>query len=253
MAWNILRRRGRGSRIALVSASFGAIDALPALPVHDGVDAFYYTDEAGAAAATPEAAATWTRIIVPNYPRYDFHPRLRAKYFKLQIHRLDEVRQHRWLAWADSSLRFRDLRFLTESAARLRRVSSRSRVLLVPHPDRRTVSEEFRYVQGEIESGNEYLTVRYRNEKMPEQIEDYGRRGWDLHAKLWCGTIWLIENSDALQRAWDDWWDQNLRFGIMDQLSLPVILAKHRIHPQSLDVKLWDNPHFYMGAHLRNM
>ena len=35
----------------------------------------------------------------------------------------------------------------------------------------------------------------------------------------------MIENNERLRRAWDDWWDQNLRFGLMDQLSLPV--AQH--------------------------
>jgi hypothetical protein len=73
------------NNIALVTANFGGIDEVKALPDHEETDAFYYTDQS----VSPEVARTWTRIINPNYPRYDLNPRLRAKYFKLQIHRLD--------------------------------------------------------------------------------------------------------------------------------------------------------------------
>jgi len=70
---------------------------------------------------------------------------------------------------------------------------------------------------------------------------------------LWCGTIWMLENSAPMQRMLDAWWDQNLRFGLMDQLSLPVILAAHGITPQALTVVLWQNAYFSHIAHQREM
>lgn len=255
--WRWLRRpRPRTeppSGIALVSACFGGIDALKPLPRHDGIDAFFYTDADGAARAEQAAARTWTRVLVPDYPRHDFGPRLRGRYFKHQIHRLDEVRGHRWLVWADSSVCFRDLGLFREAAADLARRPAHERVLLVPHPDRKTISEEFRFIQDGIERGDPYLTTRYAREKMPEQMAYFRRRGWDLEAPLWCGTVWMIENREVIRRAWDAWWDQNLRFGLMDQLSLPVILAEHGLAPQALEVRLWDNPYFTWISHERQM
>ena len=109
-------------------------------------------------------------MIVPNYPRHDFNPRLRGRYFKHQIHRLDEVRDHRWLVWADSSLQFHDLGFLADRDAQLARLAVRRRVLLVPHPDRQTISQEFQFIQDEINRGNTYLIPRYSTEKMREQM-----------------------------------------------------------------------------------
>jgi hypothetical protein len=78
------------SEIALVTANFGGIDDIKTLPQHDGIDAFYYTDAATRSQADQTAIASWTRVLVPNYPRHDFGSRLRAKYFKLQVHRLDD-------------------------------------------------------------------------------------------------------------------------------------------------------------------
>jgi hypothetical protein len=247
------RRKTKRSEIALVTANFSGIDDLKALPVRDGIDAFYYTDAATAAAASPEAAATWTRVMVPNYPRHDFNPRLRGRYFKHQIHRLDEVREHRWLVWADSSLLFHDLGFVKEQAAALARLPVRRRVLLVPHPDRQTIWEEFQFIESQIDAGDNYLILRYRQEKMAEQMEYFRSRRWSLHARLWCGTIWMIENAEPLRRAWDAWWDQNLRFGMMDQLSLPVILDDHGIEPQAFAVMVEQNEYFSCVPHSKDM
>jgi hypothetical protein len=239
--------------MALVTANFGGIDDPKPLPPHDGLDASYFTDASIADACRPEVKATWTRIVVPNYPRHDFNPRLRGRYFKHQIHRLDETRQARWLVWADSTLQFHDLQFVIERASALARLPERKRLLLVPHPERKTIWEEYRFIQDLIDQGHEYLTQRYASEKMPEQMEDFRARGWDLNSRLWCGTFWMVENSEIMRRAWDAWWDQNLRFGMMDQLSLPVILKDHGIEPQALDVNLWKNEHFTWVPHVRSM
>jgi hypothetical protein len=236
-----------GDTIALVTANFGGIDEPKALPDHQGIDAFYYTDQP----VLPEAAGTWTRVITPAYPRHDFAPRLRAKYFKLQIHRLDEVRHHRWLVWADASLRFRDLAPLREHAAALAQLPVHKRVLMIPHPDRATLIEEFEFCEKSIDDGHPYLTVRYANEKMREQIDYYRARGWNVQAKLWCGTFWMVENTELIRRAFDEWWDHNLRFGIQDQLSLAVILDNNGIEPTPLVIQPRTNAYFDWTNHLK--
>lgn len=241
------------NEVALVTANFGGIDELKALPDHDGVDAFYYTDEEARRRADSQALASWTRVIVPDYPRHDFVPRLRARYFKHQIHRLDEVQDHRWLVWADSSLQFSETQFILEQVDRLASLSPRQRIMVVPHPDRGTVREEYQFIKDAMANGNEYLRKRYEREKMTEQISHFQRRGWNIDASLWCGTFWIVENSDVFKRLWNDWWDQNLRFGLMDQLSLPVILEQYHCVPQRLDIHLYRNEYFVKIQHTRDM
>src|SRR4051812_5114615 len=133
------------NRIALVTANFAGIDTLKALPPNGEIDSFYYCDEKTQAGFSSEAVASWTRIIVPNYPRHDFGPRLRGRYFKHQIHRLDEVRDHRWLVWADSTVRFKETRFLVEACRALEARPPNERVLVVPHPERKTILQEYEY------------------------------------------------------------------------------------------------------------
>lgn len=241
------------NEIALITANFGGIDAVKPLPPHDGIDAFYYTDEQTCCDAPETVAATWTRILIPNYPRHDFGPRLRSRYFKHQIHRLTEGSRHRWLVWSDSSLQFHDLSFLRPWAKRLADLPPTHRLMLVPHPGRNTVGEEYSFIQSQIQANDEYHRIRYAQEKMTEQIEYFESRGWNLGARLWCGTFWMIERNDLLCRCWDDWWDQNLRYGMMDQLSLPVLLEHHGCVPQALEARFWTSNCFSYVQHQRSM
>ena len=237
------------SSVALISANFGGIDDIrPSLSCAD-VDTFYYTDAPTFASADPDITASWTRVLVPNYPRHDFSARLRSRYFKQQIHRLPETAGYRWLAWADTSLVFTDLTFLAERAEQLGALPPQQRLLLVPHPDRRTVKEEYDYVRDEIAKGSEYHRIRYANEKMTEQMEFFESQGMNVNAPLWCGTIWMVENSPLINQCWNSWWDQNLRFGMPDQLALAVLLEQFGIEPQALPVNLWNNRYFRYEAH----
>ncbi len=217
--------------IALVSANFGGIDAINRFPPVPGVDTFFYTDAEALAAADPEAAASWGRIIVPDYPRHDFAPRL------------------------DSSVQFRDASILLREAERLGPLGPHQRLALVPHPERNTVREEYEYILQEIANDRpygEYFRVRYAEEKMTEQMAFFADRGWSLDATLWCGTVWLIENNEAIARCWDGWWDQNLRYGMQDQLSLPVMLDAFGLEPQALPLHVEKNEYWERAAH-RNL
>jgi hypothetical protein len=95
--------------------------------------------------------------------------------------------------------------------------------------------------------------VRYADEKLAEQMRHFQQRGWRLDARLWCGTVWMIENSAAVHACFNDWWDQNLRYGLMDQLSLPMVLAQHGLLPQPLELNLWRNAYFAYVAHQKLM
>jgi hypothetical protein len=236
-------------RVAIVTANFGGIDNVHPLPASPSIDAFYFTEAITQTETPPEIAASWGGLIVPNFPRHDFNPRLRAKYFKLQIHRLDLVANHRWLVWIDGSLQFLDISFLLEKARYLSKLPPHQRALFIPHPFRQTVEEEYHYVKSEIENGSEYLRVRYDQEKMSEQIQYFAESNLNLKSPLICGGFWMIENSDLNQRCWDAWWDQNLRFGMMDQLSLPIMLEKFGIEPQRLPIDIYKNDLFEHHGH----
>jgi hypothetical protein len=156
---------------------------------------------------------------------------------------------YRWLAWADGSVQFRDPSFLLLEMQRLATLAPRQRIALLPHPDRKTVREEYEFISQQIAGGNEYLRLRYADEKMTEQMNFFGSRGWNIDTRLWLGTLWLIENNELTGRCWDSWWDQNLRYGMMDQLSLPVLLDHFGLEPQVIPLNIYDNSFFAWVDH----
>lgn len=238
------------NEIALISASFGMVDEIKPLPVQSGLDTYLFTDKEGLERIPENVRNTWTQIIVPDFPRRDFSPRLRARYFKHQIQRLEISDKYNYLIWADCSLKFLNLEFITYEVRKLKQRKPRDRVMMVPHPERKTVYEEYKYITEEIKSGNDYLKIRYENENMEGQIKFFKRQKWNYNSSLFCGTIWMIENHNTLLNAcWNDWWDQNLRFGMMDQLSLPPLFHKYGITPNLLDVNLWKQQYFEYTGH----
>jgi hypothetical protein len=239
--------------LALVTANFGGIDELKPLPEGAEFDRFYYTDGDTLARATLEAVATWTRVIVPEYPRAGLGPRLRSRYFKCQIYRLPEIQPYRWLAWADSKFLFHDMSFLGECIEQLRRLPTHSRAMMVPHWKRKTVRQEHDYIIDQMENGSEYLRTRYLGEGLTEQVRFYERNGWNVEAKLWACGLWLVENNSDIRDCWNTWWDHTLCFSIMDQISLPVVLDRHGIRPQEFPFNPAVNAYFERVAHRVNM
>ena len=235
--------------VALFTANFGGIDEVKPFPRHPGVDAFYYTDEGTLARAASAAVASWTRVVMPGFPGHALGPRLRSRYVKHQIHRLPEAPPCRWLVWADSSFLFHESAFLVQAAARLRRLPPHRRLLFIPHPDRQTVRQEYEFIRREIEHGNAYLRSRYGADDMDGQMRAYEDSGWNLEATLWCGGFWMVENSEVINRCWDRWWEHTLRWGTMDQLSLPVLLEDCGLEPEAFGVDLLANAFFVHRAH----
>jgi len=226
--------------IALVTANFGNHASLKALPPTPGIDGFYYTDK-----AIPTTIG-W-KVIQPDYPWTSFHPRLRAKYFKAQIHRLAEVQGYDWLVWADSSITFKSTQFIADACRRLEQEMDPNRWAgFYPHPERNTPSQEYAFVKSQIEHGNIWLTARYADDNMKGQMEFLSKAGAN-DDKLWCGGLWIVANIPQYHDFLNDWWDQIVRYSIMDQLSLPYCLDRHRIRPDSLGPNIYASPDFTIG------
>lgn len=239
-----------GEAVALVTANFGGIDKVKPLPTyHPRVKAFYYTDVDTARTASVEDTQGWDDVIVPNYPRHDFNNRLRARYFKHQIHRLDEMQGFRWLVWADANVCFKDLRIFGEWADALEALPPEKRFMAFRHNSRNTIQEEYDYVMGQMEKGDTYQLARYQYERMPEQMDWIKKMGLNTGAPLYAVTVWMVENSALMGQVLDSLWDQNLRFGLMDQIIYPLVLEHHGVTPTCPEEDLWRNKYWDVTYH----
>lgn len=197
--------------------------------------------------------ASWTRIIQPAYPRHDFSDRLKAKYFKLQPDRLAEVKPYEFIGWMDARITMKNTAFLRAAVRKLRRLEPHRRCMIYAHPWRKTVEEECATILKGIAEGNERLVRKFSGEPLQQQVDDNRAAGFDMSARLLAGSFWIRENSPMMNAAWDEWWDQNLRYSISDQLSLPLVLARAGIIPTIIPGDVYKNDDLSYIKHVRVM
>jgi len=223
------RVRPRSERIAVYTANFGGYDRLACQPDLEGVDWFYFTDD-------PRLRSDrWT--IRASTGRYA-HPRLSAKWFKLNPHRV--LASYRRTIWIDASIRVKSTTFVDELVTCLA-----DRVLAVfPHPDRDNIFDEARVSYG---------MVKYQQMPVLEQVEHYRRVGFIVQ-ELYAGGVLVRDNaSRGLRRLNRDWMQENVRWTYQDQLSLPFLLWKHGIDPAKIPFNLWQNHLFSIEPHLSEL
>jgi hypothetical protein len=220
--------------IVLVTANLGGIDTAFPLPRHEGVDAVYFADFD----VPPVVAATWDTVIRVSRPAAG-EARLTAKHHKCQIHKPKEIAGYRYLAWADACFRFKSLTFLPELASVIGERGTRA--AFIPHPDRRTVAEEYAFILDQIVRGNRYLKSRYEVEPLERERRHFAAR-YDLtQLRLWCGGLWLLPNSPAAWSFLNAWWDVVKAFSIFDQTAITPLLEDAGIEVIPFDVDLYNN------------
>lgn len=116
------------------------------------------------------------------------------------------------------------------------------------HRYRMSIKEELDFVLSGMRAGNEYLLERYAGEDMERQVESY------LGDPTFNDTL-LIESGafiyssrivqDARSNVMKEWFHQNCRWSVQDQLSLPYVL-----HQFDVDVVMLDSPSIYECEYL---
>lgn len=225
--------------IALATACMGGIDEPASLPQHPGlVRSVYYCDRP----LLDHVAATWSSAVLVAS---DDEPRLAAKYCKCQLPRLEEVRGCGAVAWADACMEFRSLEFLEDWAW----LAGDEKAVVIPHPDRTSVAEEYEYVLAQLKRGNPYLASRYKTGPL-ELERDYFARRHDLSKlRLWAGGVWLFPNTSRVRYFFDAWWEIVLRFSIFDQCALSALLVEHELEPAPVSLNLYRNEYFARRPH----
>lgn len=180
------------------------------------------------------------RIYAPGWnvvvePRSDGHPRMRAKFRKCHPPR-DAART----LYLDASIRLRDGKLVDHA---LEFLSAGAEWACYPHPERTTIAEE-------IEASLGMPKYRGLEPLLREQLKAYGNlsTAW---GGLWAAGILARQDTERVRRAGADWYAQCLRWTYQDQVSLPIVLGRHRIHPapMTLGGSLWQNPHFTVEPH----
>lgn len=180
------------------------------------------------------------------FPLPNLHPRLKAKYFKLQSHRIPALQEHFIHCWVDAGFRIESPYFLQHAATQL---DSYFDIAIEPHPLRNCIYEEVKFIQSNLD--NPYLASRYASQPLNEELEHYWSNGMPEKFGLWaCGMF--MRDTTRTSDLFDEWWDKCLQWSYFDQIVFPFLVWKYRPSITKLQMGDYFSNKFYSHqGHLR--
>ena len=215
--------------LTVYTACYGSYDVLHPAPDVPGVAFVAFTDD------TTLTAPGWDVRVVE---RPESHPRMQAKWFKLQPHRcLPDAERTLWL---DAS---HEIRYPGAVQEALNCVSPAHEIAAHHHPRG--------CVYAEAEASLQFEKYWWCAEQIKAQAEHYRQEG---HPEMWgmwaCGSLARVR-SERMDAAMDDWWAENIRWTYQDQISFPVVMRRHGIKPVLFPHQQYTSPWFAIHSHLR--
>lgn len=214
-------------KIALITAVFGDIDEVKEVPV--------------------QADAHYKRFVFTEknspFPFPNLPDRLRAKYFRCQSHRIDELKEYDMHCWLDGRIQVKSEFMLRDFAHRI----MGSDIGLGAHQDRNCIYDEVDFI---VNSQSEYLISRYANQPLKQEVDFYRAKGHPTHAGLYSTGIFMRWNNTRVNPMFDEWWDCCLTWSYFDQTALPYVLRKNKAMIADLKYgHVVSNEYFELGKH----
>lgn len=99
-------------------------------------------------------------------------------------------------------------------------------VVVFKHPNRGNVQEEADYLKHRLAINCPYITPRYKNELIDEQLAEIQADKSFSDQNLFASTGLIYKNSERVKNMMKEWWYHTSRYHSIDQLSLPYVLAQ---------------------------
>lgn len=215
-------------KIALITAIFGGIDEIKEVPEQTDVHykRFVYTEKNS------------------PFPLPNLCPRLQAKYFRCQSHRIDELKEYDMHCWLDGRITVTNPEMLRDFSYRI----MGSDIGLGTHQDRNCIYDEADFI---VSNEGDYLKSRYGSQPIKAEVDFYRAKGHPINWGLWSSGIFIRWNNARVNEMFNEWWDCCLTWSYFDQTALPYVLRKNKAVIADLEyVHVVSNKYFELGKHL---
>ena len=111
------------------------------------------------------------------------------------------------------------------------------------HPNRTSIRQEAEMLRQAVAIFDPYICSRYEGELLEEQLAAI----WATYPddKLFCGGAFIYRNTAQVREMLTEWWVHISRYHVIDQLSLPYVLWKHKIDTKVLPGDFYNGPHLF--------
>jgi GT2 family glycosyltransferase len=212
-------------KIALFTTIFGNYTDLLPVPAEIELDAdlFCITDNPNL-----ENPGGW-KIIIPEFPRKDFHPRMRAKFFKMFPWEISGMAKYEAYIFIDGSIEVFNPEFVKYCLKNLR-----SDIAIFKHPVRNCIYDELKA---------SLPLEKYKKESLELQVEAY-KNIYPANAGLYACGVMMFKNNEKVRQIMGAWWWENIKWSYQDQLSFPVICRLLKFQPSVFPDNQMKNDYF---------
>lgn len=214
--------------LGIITAIFGSFDDLHALPPDHGFD------EAVCVTDNPDLSAEGWRVVVQQVEGH--HPRLTAKRAKMMPW---EYLTTTSSVWIDGS------RSVTGATFRpfVERHLATNDLVMWDHPEPRDcLYQEAAYCQD---------WGKYAGWPIRDQVAAYRAEGMPENFGLWCASVIGMRHTEQVRAFGQAWLDEQHRWSIQDQVSLPYLLWKHGKSIATWDAHEFNNDFIHFHPHKR--
>jgi hypothetical protein len=173
-----------------------------------------------------------TPVPLPNLP-----DRLKAKYFKLQAHKV--FPGYDYYVWIDGNIEVTSTDFVQKI------IDATHGIAIQAHHERQTIKQEIDFI---LNSENPYLTTRYKEQPLKQEYEYYLSKKMSPSAPLFACNIfaWHYFQCDFL----NGWWDLVLQWSWFDQSAFSFLFKKEPFCIDTVNFgPMLDNPYFKLHSH----
>jgi hypothetical protein len=219
-------------KIAVCTAIFGGMDTPKPFPEQSVPCDFFCFTEAN------------SPVPLPNLP-----DRLKAKYYKLQMHRI--LPDYDFFVWIDGNIEVKSPDFVKTMVD-----SAGVGISIQRHHERQTIKEEIDFI---LASDNIYLTTRYGAQPLKQEYEWYLAGGMPENTPLYSCNIFgykHITRSHGLDTTdfFDKWWSTVLEWSWFDQSAFSylvwLLLRYGPVKANTVSLgPMFDNPFFTLHPH----
>lgn len=192
-----------------------------------------------------EQSVPCDRIVITEanspFPLPNLPPRLQAKYFKLQPHRVWP--EYDVFVWIDGNIEVKSPDFVKVMTENL------NGIRIQKHHERQTIGEEIKHI---LASENPYVTTRYSKQPLKEEYEYYLSEGMPESAPLYSCNIFAWHKSlDAID-GFAQWLDLVLAWSWFDQSAFSFLCWQRQFFVEPINLgQMFDNPYFTLHPHDR--
>ena len=147
-------------------------------------------------------------------------PRLQARIPKMSG--LQMVPNYDIYVWLDSSCRLSK----KDSLETLIKKCNDEDLLVFKHPNRNSILEEANYLKKRLDNNCPYITPRYKNERVDDQLDIIKKEGY-VDKNLFATTCIVYKNNKRVDNMMKEWWYHTSMYHSIDQLSFPYVIWKH--------------------------